>query len=50
MQIKAECSKGKSLYKISEELGIDFHKVKSAVEKDNTQLARVLKREQKLCN
>lgn len=50
MQIKAERSKGKSLYKISEELGIDFHKVKSAVEKDNTQLARVLKREQKLCN
>lgn len=50
MQIKNERNSGKSYYKIAEELNMDFHKVKSACEKNNTQIMRVLKREMKLKN
>lgn len=48
IQVKAERMKGKSLYKISEELGIEFNKIKAAAEKDKAQLVKVLEREQKL--
>lgn len=47
VEIKAKSEAGKSLYKISEELGIPFHRVKAAVEKTEEQINRILKREAK---